>query len=68
MKAPETKPIRILPFEEVRDRVPYSAVQLWRKEAAGDFPRRVRLGANRVGWVEAEIDAWLFSKLGERRR
>ncbi len=68
MKALETKPIRILPIEEVRDRVPYSAVQLWRKETAGDFPRRVRLGANRVGWVEAEIEAWLSSKLGERRQ
>ena len=66
MKTTETNPIRILPLEEVRLRIPYSSVQIWRKENAGEFPRRVRLGANRIGWVESEIEAWLSSKLGER--
>ena len=65
MKTAETNPIRILPLEEVRLRIPYSSVQIWRKENAGEFPHRVRLGANRIGWVESEIEAWLSSKLGE---
>jgi predicted DNA-binding transcriptional regulator AlpA len=51
MKNTETNPIRILPLKEVRLRIPYSSVQIWRKENAGEFPRRVRLGANRVGLV-----------------
>ncbi len=66
MKKAATNPVRILPLKEVRDRIPYSAVQIWRKESAGDFPRRVRLGANRVGWLESEIDAWIAAKIGSR--
>ena len=36
------------------------------KENAGEFPRRVKLGANRVGWVESEIESWISSKIAER--
>tara|TARA_B100001971_G_C17913625_1_gene394130 strand:- start:91 stop:264 length:174 start_codon:yes stop_codon:yes gene_type:complete len=57
-----------LSIKDVRARVPYSSVQIWRKERAGEFPGRVRLGANRVGWVEAEVEAWLNSKLAERKQ
>ena len=68
MNSPETKPTRILTIKDVRARVPYSSVQIWRKERAGEFPGRVRLGANRVGWVESEVEAWLNSKLAERKQ
>ena len=68
MNSPETRYTRILTIKDVRARVPYSSVQLWRKERAGEFPGRVRLGANRVGWVEAEVEAWLNSKLAERKQ
>ena len=67
MNSPETRPTRILSIKDVRARVPYSSVQICRKERAGEFPGRVRLGANRVGWVEAEVEAWLNSKLAERK-
>ena len=66
MKNATTTPIKILSNKEVRSRIPYSSVQIWRKENAGEFPRRVRLGANRVGWLESEIEAWISSKIGER--
>ena len=68
MNSPETRPTRILSIKDVRARVPYSSVQIWRKERAGEFPGRVLLGANRVGWVEAEVEAWLNSKLAERKQ
>jgi predicted DNA-binding transcriptional regulator AlpA len=28
----------------------------------GDFPQRIQLGANSVGWYEDEIDAWVASR------
>ncbi|GHU18710.1 prophage regulatory protein AlpA [Betaproteobacteria bacterium] len=31
------------------------------------FPRPIRLGARAVGWVEAEIDAWIAAKIQESR-
>jgi len=67
MKNATTTPIKILSNKEVRSRIPYSSVQIWRKENAGEFPRRVKLGANRVGWIESEIENWIASKIGERK-
>ena len=61
-------PIHFLRLPEILRRVPYSSAHIWRLEKAGKFPRRVRLGANRVAWVEAEVSAWTCSKLQERDR
>lgn len=58
--------VRLLRLSEILRRVPYSEAHIWRLERAGKFPRRARLGANRVVWVEAEIDDWLSSKIAER--
>ena len=66
MKNAATTPTIIISDEEVRSRIPYSSVQIWRKEKAGEFPRRVKLGANRVGWIESEIESWISSKIAER--
>ena len=30
------------------------------------FPKRVRLGQNRVGWVEDEVDEWINDHIQER--
>ncbi len=35
---------------------------IWRLEAAGQFPGRVQLAANSVGWHAAEVDAWLGNR------
>ncbi len=66
MKTAATTPTIIISDEEVRSRIPYSSVQIWRKENTGEFPRRVKLGANRVGWVESEIESWISSKIAGR--
>ena len=46
--------------------IKYSAVQLWRREKAGTFPKAVKLSANRKGWIEAEIDQWLTAQAAAR--
>lgn len=33
----------------------------------GKFPLPVRLGDRHVGWVEAEVDAWLQTKIKARQ-
>jgi prophage regulatory protein len=50
---------RFLRLQTVRSRVPVSRSQLYRLMAAGDFPRAYNLGARAVGWLEAEVDAWI---------
>lgn len=39
-----------------------SRTTLWRLERLGDFPPRVRLGANSIGWVESEVQAWIETR------
>jgi prophage regulatory protein len=50
---------RVLSLQVVLERVPVSRVTLWRMERAGQFPRRLQISPNRVGWLEADVDAWL---------
>lgn len=50
-------------YDEVRTRVPYSRVHLYRLEEQGDFPKRKRIGANRVAWVRAEVEQWLAERM-----
>ena len=52
--------------EEVSRRIPYSANHLRRLEAQGDFPRRVRIGANRIAWLRDEVEAWLADRVEAR--
>ena len=52
--------------DEIAQRIPYSQNQLRRLEAQGSFPKRVRIGANRVAWVRQEIDVLLEARLNAR--
>ena len=36
-----------------------SHVTLWRRIAAGEFPRSVQLSPNRVGWPRQAVNDWL---------
>ena len=51
--------MRILRTNEVIERTGLSRSTLWRLERSGEFPDRIHLGANSVGWVEDEVDTWL---------
>jgi predicted DNA-binding transcriptional regulator AlpA len=39
-----------------------SRTTLWRLERQGEFPARVRLGLNSVGWREEEIARWINTR------
>lgn len=58
--------MKLLSKKAVREKVLYSPAHIARLEAAGLFPKRVRLGAGRVGWVDTEIDDWLRARIAER--
>jgi prophage regulatory protein len=66
MRTTIANPTRVITAKELSNRVPYSPVQIWRLEKTGDFPRRIQLGPNRVGWVEEEVEAWLRTRMNAR--
>ncbi|WP_083761204.1 helix-turn-helix transcriptional regulator [Pelobacter propionicus] len=39
-----------------------SLASIWRDEKAGNFPSRIRLGANSVGYRLSEVMAWVESR------
>jgi len=39
-----------------------SRTTLWRIEKEGDFPKKIRLSAGRVGYRISEVMAWLESR------
>ena len=58
--------MRILSKKQLREYVLYTPQHVHRLERAGKFPKRVRLGANRVGWIEREILDWLAERIAAR--
>lgn len=58
--------MRILSKRQLKELVLYSPQHIARLEKAGAFPKRVNLGPNRVGWVEAEVQDWLNERLQRR--
>ncbi len=58
--------MRILSKRQLKELVLYSPQHVARLEKAGQFPKRVQLGPNRVGWVVDEVLDWLQSRLDRR--
>ncbi|MDF2459740.1 MAG: AlpA family transcriptional regulator [Nitrospira sp.] len=59
------KPIAILRFKHLKQRTNLSRSTIYAKMAAGDFPRPLSLGPRAIGWLEADIEAWILA-LSER--
>lgn len=57
---------RVITWDEVRLKVPFTRKHILELEKAGRFPKRLQLGNRRVAWVESEIDQWLAERIAER--
>jgi prophage regulatory protein len=57
---------RIFSITELRTEVGLSQRTIWEMVSAGSFPRPIRIGPRRVGWLATEIDAWLADRIRER--
>ena len=57
---------RLIDAVERRALVPYSDMHIWRLERQGKFPRRIKIGPNRVAWLLSEVSAWIEGKAAER--
>ena len=51
--------MRLISRDEVLKKTSLSQPTLWRKERAGEFPKAVRISANRVAYNEDEVDDWI---------
>ena len=58
--------LRVIRAKELKAKVGYSPMTVWRLERDGRFPKRIQLGDNAVGWIEHEIDSWIAERMAER--
>lgn len=65
--APENAELKILRRKQVEDRVGLSCSTIYAGVAAGTFPKPIQLGAQSVGWLASEIDAWLRERVTASR-
>lgn len=57
---------RILRRAEVQARTGLSRSSIYRGVQEGSFPKPVGLGPRMVGWVDAEIQAWIDARIESR--
>ena len=62
------RPPRILRMPEVRARTGLGRSTIYLRIAQGCFPKPIALGERAVGWIEAEVDAWLRQQIAASRR
>ena len=59
-------PKQLIDKRELTRLVKYSPQHIARLEKAGQFPKRIRLGQNRVAWLLSEIEEWIDERLQRR--
>lgn len=62
----EANMTRILRRPDVEAQTGLSRSGIYDLMKAGKFPRPVPLGEKAVGWIEAEIEAWIEARVAER--
>lgn len=58
--------MKIIRIKQVIQATGLPRSSLYKRIAEGGFPKPVPLGGRSVGWLEAEIMAWLQRKIAER--
>lgn len=58
--------MRIIRLAEVKTATGLGRSSIYKFISEGTFPKPVSLGTRAVGWIEAEIDAWIESKVAQR--
>ena len=53
---------RIISMTEAMNLTTLSRSTLWRMQQAGQFPKRVTLSSNRVGFLETDVLAWIAAR------
>ena len=58
-ETPVARHERLLRIRQVQDRVPLGRATIYKRMAAGTFPKPVALGGGIVAWRESEIESWI---------
>lgn len=65
--SPSQRYVQILRLPAVCRATGLGRSMVYQLEAANRFPRRIKIGARAVGWIEAEIQSWLADRITTSR-
>ena len=54
--------MKTLKLKDVVQMTSIGKVTIWRLEQRGEFPAKIVLSPNRVGWIEDEVSDWIASR------
>jgi prophage regulatory protein len=54
--------MKFLRLKKVTEKTGLSRSTIYRLEAAGNFPKRVRLSLGAVAWHESQVDVWMAER------
>ncbi len=58
MATPTSTSRRFIKLTKVKEYTALSTTEIYRRIAAGTFPKQVSLGPKSVAWIESEVLAW----------
>jgi prophage regulatory protein len=59
---------RILRRQLVESQTGLSRSKIYDLITRDEFPRPIKIGARAVGWVEADVEAWITSRIDAAKR
>jgi prophage regulatory protein len=59
--------LAILRRKQVEARTGLRRSTIYAKVATGEFPAPIRIGIRAVGWIEADVTAWLEARIAASR-
>ena len=63
---PIAQPISFLSLRDVIAKTRLSKATIYRKESAGEFPRRVAISVGCVRWLASEVEQWSRERVAQR--
>lgn len=59
--------LRFIRMRDVVNKTGLSQASIYRRMNEGQFPSSISIGANRVAWVEHEVDEWMRQQIEQSR-
>jgi prophage regulatory protein len=61
-----TQPAKIIRLPEVKQKVGLGKSVIYDKIKKGEFPKQIKLGTRASGWLESEVNDWIYSQINHR--
>lgn len=58
---------RFIKLKEVRSRTALSETEIYRRMAAGTFPKPIKIGVKAVAWLNSDIRIWINNMIAKAK-